>query len=98
MCNIELSSLLALLNYMEESYHILGVGISLRNAKEIGVEHQLYGLHSLRSGRATSAVGNNSNLLERVLKLHGRWKSDTAKDMDILEDISMRLQVTGQLG
>ena len=49
--------------------------------KELGLDHKMYGLHSLRSGGATSAVSNNPNLSERLLKLHGRWKSDTAKDM-----------------
>ena len=66
--------------------------------KELGLDHRLYGLHSLRSGRATCAVRNSSNLSERVLKLHGRWKSDSAKDMYVLEDISKRLQITSQLG
>ena len=66
--------------------------------KEIGVDHKLYGLHSLRSGGATSVVSYNPNLSERVLKLHGRWKSDAAKDMYILEDVSKRLQVTCHLG
>ena len=35
------------------------------------------GLHSLRSGGATSAVSCNPYLSEKVLKLHGRWKFDT---------------------
>ena len=61
------------------------------------MDHKLYCLHSLRSGGATSAVSRNPNFSERVLKLHGRWKSDTAKDMYILEDVSRRLQVTSQL-
>lgn len=52
----------------------------------------------IRSGGATSAVSYNSILSEMVLKLHGRWKSDTAKDMYILEDIYKPLQVTSQLG
>ena len=49
--------------------------------KELGLDHKMCGLHCLRSGGATSAVSNNPNLSERLLKLHGRWKSDTAKDM-----------------
>ena len=60
--------------------------------------HKPYGLHSLRSRGATSAVSNNYNLSERVPKLRGRWKSDIAKGMCILEDVSKRLEVTGQLG
>ena len=62
------------------------------------MHHKLYGRHSFKSGGATSAVSYNTNLSEKVLKLHGRKKSDTAKDMYILEDISKRLQVTSQLG
>ena len=57
------------------------------------MDHKLYGLHSLRS-----AVSCNRNLSEKVLQLHRLWKSDTTKDMYILEDVSKRLQVTGQLG
>ena len=49
--------------------------------KELSLDHKMYGLHSLRSGGATSAVSINPNLSERLLKLHGHWKSDTAKDM-----------------
>ena len=62
------------------------------------MDHKFYGLHSLRSGGATSAVNYNPNLSERELKLHGRWKSDTAKDVHIFEDLSERLQVTSEVG
>ena len=62
------------------------------------MDHKLYGLHSLRSGGATFALSCNPNLSERVLKLHGRWKSDITKDMYILENVFKRLQVTSQLG
>ena len=30
--------------------------------KELGLDHKMYGLHSLRSGGATSAVSNNPDL------------------------------------
>ena len=84
---------------MELNYHIPDVGKIFKEClKTIGVDHNLYSLHSLRSGGATSAVSCNPNLSERILKLHGRWKSDTAKDMYILEDVSKRLQATIQLG
>ena len=44
-------------------------------------------------------VSNSTNLSERLLKLHGRWKSDCAyKDMYVLEDVSKRLEVTANLG
>ena len=57
----------------------------------LGYDSKLFGLHSLRSGRASSTVKNNSNLSDRLLKLHGRWKSDTAKEMYILDDTANRL-------
>ena len=53
----------------------------------------IYGLHSLRSGGITSAVRNSSNSIpERLLKIHGRWKSDSAKDMYVEESLENRLQ------
>ena len=59
--------------------------------KTLGCNHKDYGLHILRSGGATATVQNNQHLPERSLKRHGRWKSNSAKDMYILEDISKRL-------
>ena len=111
MCNIDLSSSVALFRPVRlfkptNSYKLYGVKLLYTRCREIfkeclkdiGVDHKLYGLYSLRSGGATSAVSCNRNLSERVLKLHRRWKSDTAKDKYILEDVSKRLQVTSQLG
>ena len=114
MGNVELSSSVALFRPVRlfkstNSYKLYGVKLSYTRCREIfkeclktiGVDHNLYGLHrslGLRSGGATSAVSCNPNLSERILKLHGRWKSDTAKDMYILEDVSKRLQVTSQFG
>ena len=55
----------------------------------------MYGLHSLRSVGITSAVRNKTNLIpERLLKIHGRWKSDSAKDMYVEESLENRLHVT----
>ena len=42
----------------------------------------------MRQGNRGGSVSYNPNLSEGVLKLHGRWKSDAAKDMYILEDVS----------
>ncbi len=88
------------------SYKLCGKGLSYTRClelfkaclKDLGYDEKLYGLHSLRSGGATSAVKNNPNLSDRVLKLHGRWKSDTAKDMYVLEDVEKRLSLTKNLG
>ena len=61
------------------------VGKSLKEClKTIAVDHNLYGLNSLRSGGATSAVVILIFQKGYSVKLHGR----TAKDMYILEDVS----------
>ena len=79
---------------MEISSHIRAVERYLR----IGLHYNLSGLQSLRSGGATSVVSNSTNLSERLLKLHGRWKSDCAKDMYVLEHVPKRLAITDNLG
>jgi hypothetical protein len=61
--------------------------------QELGYNEKKYGLHNLRSGEAIAAA-NNGNVTERQLKLHGRWKTDIAKDMYVHE----RLLVTENLG
>ena len=66
--------------------------------KELGLNPRLYGLHSLRSGGATAAVKYTHRLTETELKIHGRWKSNAAKDMYILDDVSGRLKITSNLG
>ena len=55
--------------------------------KDLGYDPKEYGLHSLRSGDATAVISNNASkaVYERLLKLHGRWKTDEAKDMYVLE-------------
>ena len=63
--------------------------------KSLGYDPKEYGLHSLRSGGITEVVQNSNNTIsERLLKLHGRWKTDHAKDMYVQESISNRLKVT----
>ena len=64
--------------------------------KAIGLDTKLYGLHSLRIGGA-SAVANN-DLPDRVIKKHGRWKSEKAKDTYCREDIQHQLLVTLNIG
>ena len=66
---------------------------------QLGYNPNDCGLHSLRSSGITSAVRNSSNSIpERLLKIHGRWKSDSAKDMYVEESLKNRLQVTKYLG
>ena len=63
--------------------------------KQLGYNPDDYGLHSLRSGGITSVVRNSCNpVSERLLKVHGRWKTDPAKDMYVEESLDNRLQVT----
>jgi len=45
---------------------------------DVGLDKKTFGLHSLRSGGASQAAHNC--IPERLLKSHGRWKSDIAKD------------------
>ena len=56
--------------------------------KTVVGEHVNIGIHSLRAGGATVAA--NSNVDERCLKRHGRWKSDTAKDGYIVDSLGKR--------
>ena len=74
--------------------------ISKAALKELGYNPKGYGLHSLRAGGATSVVkADTSNTVsERLLKLHGRWKRDVARDMYVLEPERNRLRVTKCLG
>lgn len=55
-----------------------------------------YGLHSLRSGGATSAA--RFGISDRLFKRHGRWKSVSAKDGYVKDDLSERLLVSKNLG
>ena len=55
-----------------------------------------FGLHSLRSGGATTAA--NSGVPDRLFKRHGRWKSENAKDGYVKDSIESRLQVSRKLG
>ena len=66
--------------------------------RDLGYDPKEYGLHSLRSGGATAVISNNASkaVSERLLKLHGRWKTDEAKDMCVLETECNRLSEKGE--
>lgn len=55
----------------------------------LGCDPKVYSLHSLRSGGhgITSVVINDDSKVvsEGLLKFHGRWKTDVAKDMYVKE-------------
>ena len=46
-----------------------------RRLRTLGVQHEFFALHSFRSGGATAAGA--AEMPRRVLKGHGRWRSDT---------------------
>lgn len=62
---------------------------------QAGFDKSKFGLHSLRSGGVTQAAHNR--IPERLLKAHGRWKSDLSKDGYIKENLYNRLSVTNNL-
>ena len=81
-------------------YKLRPGGLSYFRAREIvlqafgslGYDKQKFGLHSLRSGGATAAA--NAGLNERLLKQHGRWKADLAKDGYVQDDLDAMLSVS----
>ena len=55
-----------------------------------------YGLHSLRSGGASTAI--NNGIGERLVGKHGRWKSGYSRDRYLKDSRTKRLSVTQALG
>jgi hypothetical protein len=55
-----------------------------------------FGLHSLRSGGATTCA--NLRISDRLFKKHGRWRSETAKDGYVKDSLPDRLSVSKNLG
>ena len=62
----------------------------------IGVDKDKFGLHSLRSGGATSAA--NNSVPDRLFKIHGRWKSENVKDGYVQVTVKDKLSVSSNLG
>lgn len=54
------------------------------------------GLHSLRSGGATAAAHSGVN--ERCILRHGRWSTETSKNMYIVDSVQDRLSISQNLG
>ena len=63
---------------------------------QAGYDSRSYGLHSFRYGGASAAASNGIN--DRLLKMHGRWKSDVAKDGYMEQDLDVLLTVSRSLG
>ena len=70
--------------------------ILLSALESLGLDKRKFGLHSLRAGGATAAA--NSGICDRLFKKHGRWRSDSAKDGYIKENLQQKLLVTKGLG
>lgn len=68
----------------------------LNALKEVGEDPSKFGVHSLRSGGATAAA--NLGIPDRLFKAHGRWRSETAKDGYIQDNIEKVLSVSKNLG
>ena len=62
----------------------------------IGLPKNKFGLHSLRSGGATTAA--NAGIPDRLFKKHGRWRSEKAKDGYVKHSIKILLYVSSKLG
>jgi hypothetical protein len=61
----------------------------------LGFDRSRFGLHSLRSGGATTAANDGVN--DRLFKKHGRWRSEDAKDGYVREDLPSLLSVSKSL-
>ena len=55
-----------------------------------------FSTHSLRAGGASAAA--NAGVADRVFKRHGRWKSVSAKNAYINDNLESRLSVSQRLG
>ena len=62
----------------------------------IGLPKNTFGLHSLRSGGATTAA--NAGIPDRLFKKHGRWRSEKAKDSYVKHSIKSLLYISSKLG
>ena len=63
---------------------------------QLGLDQSKYGVHSLRAGGATEAA--NRGVPERLFKRHGRWASDSSKDLYVKDSLRKRLSVSQNLG
>ena len=67
----------------------------LKVIKAGGLNWKDYSLHSLRTGGTPLAA--NKGIPDRLFKLHGRWKSNRAKDGYVEDDWKMLLSVSKNL-
>lgn len=64
----------------------------LKNLSAIKLNSSNYGLHSFRIGGATETAIAGVN--DRIIKKHGRWKTNKAKDLYVRESVDAMLGVS----
>lgn len=62
----------------------------------LGLDPTKFGTHGLRAGGLSSSVAKGVD--HALSKKHGRWKSDSSKDLYIRQSVDQRLQVSKNLG
>lgn len=67
-----------------------------KSLRSVVTDPSVYGTHSFRSGGASKAA--NSGVGDRVFQMHGRWKSVSAKDGYVKDDIASTISVSKSLG
>ncbi|XP_065891826.1 integrase/recombinase xerD homolog isoform X3 [Dysidea avara] len=67
-----------------------------KKLSSLGYNVKDFGLHRLRASGATAAA--NAEVPDRLFKRHGRWRSESAKDGYVKDNIESRLQVSQSLG
>lgn len=77
--------------------------ITYQTARKSFLEHisfvnkgNSFGLHSLRSGGATTA--SNNGVPQRLIGKHGRWSSSSSRELYIKDSKRLRLNVSKNLG
>ena len=70
--------------------------ILLEKIKAMGWDPSQFGMLRLRAGGATAAA--NAGVPDRLVKRHGRWRSETAKDGYVKDSMEKRLEVSKHLG
>ena len=68
----------------------------LKMIEKIGWNAKDFGLHSLRSGGASTTA--NMGIKDRLFKIHGRWKSEFVKEGYVKDELKELLSVTANLG
>ena len=77
------------------SYTRIRRELLLEKITQLGFDPKLFGLHSLRAGGATAAA--NAGVADRLFKRHGCWRSETAKDGYVKDDVPSLLSVSQSL-